>query len=213
MPLLGAQVDPEMRPAQIMSDADLERMTDYMNGLKQIESIESTFAANHASFADQMEMESMRIANTFGQIGSAMASAIGEMIKGEKDMGDIVAGLLQSIIQVVAGYLAQSVAASFAGGASVGGPAAPFTGAAAAATAMSLFSSLVPALMAEGGIVPGGYPNDSYPALLTSGERVVPPDKLDSMGGARELRGKFRIEGSDLVYIIDREQQRRNRYN
>ena len=35
--------------------------------------------------------------------------------------------------------------------------------------------------MADGGIVPPGYPNDSYPALLSSGEKVTPPKKL---GGA-----------------------------
>jgi len=28
--------------------------------------------------------------------------------------------------------------------------------------------------MAKGGIVPPGYPNDSYPAMLTSGETVLP---------------------------------------
>jgi hypothetical protein len=35
----------------------------------------------------------------------------------------------------------------------------------------------VPVPMKEGGIVPPGYPNDSYPALLTSGETVIPTDK------------------------------------
>lgn len=37
--------------------------------------------------------------------------------------------------------------------------------------------------LALGGIVPPGYPNDSYPALLTSGETVVPPDRLPEMMG------------------------------
>lgn len=34
-----------------------------------------------------------------------------------------------------------------------------------------------PAGMADGGVVPPGYPNDTYPALLTSGETVVPADR------------------------------------
>lgn len=36
-----------------------------------------------------------------------------------------------------------------------------------------------PAKFAEGGVVPGGYPNDTYPALLTSGETVTPAGGFD----------------------------------
>lgn len=32
--------------------------------------------------------------------------------------------------------------------------------------------------LAEGGIIPPGYPNDSFPAMLQSGEAVIPLDKL-----------------------------------
>jgi hypothetical protein len=41
--------------------------------------------------------------------------------------------------------------------------------------------------MKQGGIVPPGYPNDSYPAMLSSGEKVVPPKKLGMSGGNRKL--------------------------
>lgn len=38
--------------------------------------------------------------------------------------------------------------------------------------------------MATGGIVPAGFPNDTYPALLTSGEMVIPkPHPLPNMSG------------------------------
>ena len=40
------------------------------------------------------------------------------------------------------------------------------------------FKSFAGIGMAGGGVVPGGYPNDSYPAMLSSGEAVVPPGKL-----------------------------------
>lgn len=40
--------------------------------------------------------------------------------------------------------------------------------------------------MAMGGIVPAGFPNDTYPAMLSSGETVIPsPKPLPSMGGGR----------------------------
>lgn len=37
---------------------------------------------------------------------------------------------------------------------------------------------------AEGGVVPGGYPNDTYPAMLTSGETVTPAGGFDQFAAA-----------------------------
>lgn len=48
--------------------------------------------------------------------------------------------------------------------------------------------------LATGGIVPPGYPNDSYPAFLTSGETVVPAGKLD---------GLLRSSSEPLIYIVN----------
>ena len=36
---------------------------------------------------------------------------------------------------------------------------------------------------AMGGIVPPGYPNDTYPAALTSGETIVPAGQSPAMAG------------------------------
>lgn len=38
--------------------------------------------------------------------------------------------------------------------------------------------------MADGGVVPSGYPNDSYPAMLTSGETVTPAGGFDQFAAA-----------------------------
>jgi hypothetical protein len=54
--------------------------------------------------------------------------------------------------------------------------------------------------MAEGGIVPGGYPNDTYPARLTSGEMVVPPGKLSSVLG--QGNNKIRLEFKPVEFKI-----------
>lgn len=58
--------------------------------------------------------------------------------------------------------------------------------------------------MAKGGIVPSGYGNDTYPALLSSGEMVVPPGKLDDLRGSDAGSGvvEFRIDGYDLVGLF-----------
>jgi hypothetical protein len=59
--------------------------------------------------------------------------------------------------------------------------------------------------MANGGIVPAGYPNDSYPAMLTSGEMVVPPHKLPEFErNAVEVHVTVegKTKGKDIYYIM-----------
>lgn len=57
--------------------------------------------------------------------------------------------------------------------------------------------------MAQGGIVPSGYPNDSYPAMLSSNEAVIPLDRLSSMmntggGGFPSYLPVFELRGDVL---------------
>jgi len=67
-----------------------------------------------------------------------------------------------------------AVASSFAFGASIGGPVLGYALAAIAATAMAAQAANIAGVaLASGGIIPSGFPNDSMPARLTSGERVV----------------------------------------
>lgn len=79
----------------------------------------------------------------------------------------------------------EAVANATASGAKLPFPAniaAIIAGVAAVIAAISMIKSLTgkkkAAKMAEGGIIPSGYPNDTYPALLTSGEMVVPQDRV-----------------------------------
>lgn len=62
--------------------------------------------------------------------------------------------------------------------------------------------------MAYGGIVPPGYPNDSYPAMLTSGETVVPANKLPDFKrlGSSEINLNMDsiIRGQDLKVVLSR---------
>lgn len=169
---------------------------------------------SYSKTVDAMVESSQRLQSAFEAMGAAVGQALGEFIKGEAKFSDVAASLIQEIIKIVAGYLTESVAASFAGGASSGGPAAPFTGAAAAAAAISLFGSLVPALMASGGVVPGGYPGDTYPALLSSGEMVIPPHKLESvMGrGQQTVNVVGVIRGQDIHLINEKQTSKLSRY-
>lgn len=62
------------------------------------------------------------------------------------------------------------------------------------------------AMMKEGGVVPSGYPNDTYPAMLTSGEMVTPPGKLPMDIGTPNnvMQGEvvFKISGDELQGIL-----------
>jgi hypothetical protein len=59
---------------------------------------------------------------------------------------------------------------------------------------------------ATGGVVPSGYPNDSYPALLTSGETVVRPQTtdnlfklIDDMAAGKTSGGESMTETNNLL--------------
>lgn len=58
--------------------------------------------------------------------------------------------------------------------------------------------------MSYGGIVPSGYQNDSYPAMLSSGEVIIPPKRLpeferDTMDVNVVIEGVVR--GKDIYYV------------
>jgi TP901 family phage tail tape measure protein len=72
------------------------------------------------------------------------------------------------------------------------------------------------AKMAEGGVVPQGYPNDSYPAMLSSGETIMPPKKLPELENRSSdihLHGEWVNKGRDMYFVVKEEERvRRNAY-
>lgn len=70
---------------------------------------------------------------------------------------------------------------------------------------------------AEGGIVPSGFPNDTYPARLTSGETVIPPKKLDEVMRSinqSDSSGvvEFKIKDTYLVGILEKHGRKINSF-
>jgi hypothetical protein len=66
------------------------------------------------------------------------------------------------------------------------------------------------AKMSRGGIIPKGYPRDSYLARLSSGERVIPPQKLDHLepaGTNIHITLDGAIKNRDLALMIRRIKQ------
>lgn len=136
----------------------------------------------------------------YGDIAAAGAQGIGSIIStGIKggDMGKAAVGSLSSLLPALlslipgVGPIAQLLLGGLGGG---------------------LFSGMA-SKMATGGVVPSGYPNDTFPALLTSGETVLPFDA--SIGRQREtVTGDvhFYIEGDRLVGILEKRNKVRSKF-
>ena len=111
-----------------------------------------------------------------------------------------------AIVEKVAGLF--SVAISTAKGVMdalskvVTAPLAPWIIAMGAVQAAAIAAAPLPGL-AKGGVIPPGYPNDSYPALLTSGERVVPPGKLTDRPITVMLEGSLKSNMHELWVSLE----------
>jgi hypothetical protein len=128
----------------------------------------------------------------FASIGAGIADNSQTSREATKNM-------LKDINALITGLVIQSIMAS----------AMPLFGKLAlAATAGAISSGLMNQIpkMAQGGIVPRGYPNDSYPAMLSSGEMVVPPNKLPSNMGGGTLTA--RVSRGDLLFILEQGKDR-----
>jgi len=66
--------------------------------------------------------------------------------------------------------------------------------------------------MAQGGIIPAGYPNDTYPAMLSSHEAVIPLDKLNRRDDYEFEPVTFEIAGDRLEGILRKRMKKTSTY-
>lgn len=131
--------------------------------------------------------ETAKQAVTASGIGVTLAAAAAETVKAEASTASAIAGAASSTAWIPIVGVALAVA-----------------GITALMIAMSSAKNKtkVPG-MANGGVVPSGYPNDSYPAMLTSGETVIPPDKLGADFGRRAKQEVvFKIGHRELIAVL-----------
>ena len=128
------------------------------------------------------------IANSVADMSKTIGQAIGGMEMTFEDMAMAVVG---SIMSVVSALLVETVIALAAHETVKSGLLGLLiAGTIGLSAVMALLSkskaeaakATKGVKMAGGGVVPSGYPNDTYPALLTSGETVTPPGALSNLG-------------------------------
>lgn len=163
------------------------------------------------------------LGNTMQYVFGGFAEVIGSSLMSTEDIladfgrffADFVKQMIVKLIAatIAAAALAVVLTAITGGGVSVGGI---FKG-------MSKFKDFFKAGFgqfsgfgaANGLVVPSGFPNDTYPAMLTSKERVLTPAQNrayeSGMAGGIKLSGEFRIKGTDLVLLYDETKSRTGR--
>jgi len=141
------------------------------------------------------------VSDMANQIGRALAGAEGAFFS----LGSVV---LSTSRQIIGELLKQAFLNLIVKGSTKGLP-----GLIAAAVGVGVLEGMwnkfksKAARMQHGGEVPSGFPNDTYPAMLTSGEKVIPP------GGLKE-NNKFEfvnppmLDGESAYWLIKRTEKR-----
>jgi hypothetical protein len=91
-------------------------------------------------------------------------------------------------------------------------PMGPIMAGIAAAAGSIQIAAIRAAPLAKGGIIPPGYPGDTFPAMLTSGEMVIPSHEADHLykRGRLDINigGEIGCRGEDLYWAIEQKNVR-----
>jgi tape measure domain-containing protein len=173
---------------------------------------------------EQLQLQQDRIRLISEAVQSTLAPAFGAFFEtvangGSDAFGKLADNLIKALKKIIVELLtAIATAAAFAAvlsiifpgvGAAAGGFSGLFTGFLGGGGGLA---GLIPGL-AQGGIVPDGYPNDTYLARLSSGEAVIPLSKLNGMldrGGATFIPSTT-LRGEDIVISYQRASKNLNR--
>jgi TP901 family phage tail tape measure protein len=168
---------------------------------------------------DKLAFSVRRMASTLSNALTDVAMQLGSVFAGTEGawMG-IVDTLLQTASSVINVFLAEAAAALLMHKAVTMPIGGLIAGAIAVGALMALWEGYKGSLnnaaqMKEGGVVPPGYPNDTFPALLSTGETVVPYDAMaKSQQGSITGDVHFYIEGDRLVGILEKRRKVKSKF-
>jgi TP901 family phage tail tape measure protein len=200
--LINSQID-LLKSKEFITTKDIEDIEKYNSQLKNLEA--------QLQALDLQKQVFQIIGQSIVQMTDQMGSALAEGASVFDVFAESILSTAQKVIQTL---LMEAIATLYLTGASKG-----LLGLAAASIGVSFLLASFKKLrsqtqevakMAGGGKVPPGYPNDTYPALLSSGEVVTPPDKLDSLIGRAHITVEVVgvAKGEDLHYVMKQVEKR-----
>lgn len=169
-------------------------------GLSLIQGVQavSTFMKNLDTMATKK--------NTQEEIKNTIAKSLNATVTMASVPAANALAAAQNMLAIANGNVAVTGAAASTSWIPIVGVGLAIAGVIAMVAAMSNAKNKV-ANLADGGIIPRGYPNDTFPANLSSNEAVIPLDRLPQMIGLRSGNGskkvEFVIEGRVLKAILE----------
>lgn len=150
------------------------------------------------------------LTRTFTELGSALGASLATAGNGFRSFSTIAAQELRKVLIAQIKVLLANLGIA-------AGPAGLLAGLAGgffAGQISKLFSNVNIPGLADGGIIPNGYANDSFLARLSSGEAVVDINKLyDSIErGGNQGSLIARVAGDELLVMLDRTRAKRQRF-
>ena len=146
-------------------------------------------------------------------IGGSIAQMVAD---GTASLKAFAKAALLAIADIIGALIKQGVAAAITGSIQTApGPVGLALAAAAGGIASGLLRGAIAKIkvpkLAAGGIIPPGFEGDRFPAMLNSGEAVIPLDKLFRVLGNGGGPTEFVVRGADLVAVMGRAQYNNNR--
>jgi len=165
-----------------------------------------------AELAEKTQFYASTMAQAFSAVGGAIISAFGEADTAGKQF---LLSMGKMVLDILAQALAASMANAITGATGAAAVAGPFAPAVLPATIATMIGSVVGAFaaipaFANGGIVSGPTMGlmGEYQGARNNPEVITPLDKLQGMlniGGGMEGNVNFRIEGTSLVGVLNRQ--------
>jgi tape measure domain-containing protein len=215
-------------PPILTSDREL---TDAEKRAAKIKEIQEGIANGTLKFSDAFTQASEIISENgtlmqqaFLGMGDAISQAA---LQGEASFAKLGQAALGAAAKIIRAYIQQGVAAAVAKAlSSVPFPLNLAAGAAAGGIAAALFTRAIGAIGVKGfargtSYAPGGVAlvGEQGPELinLPRGSQVFPTPQTNQMlnnigGGGVNVTGEFRVQGTDLVLVLERAQQKVNRF-
>jgi hypothetical protein len=146
-------------------------------------------------------------------IGGSIAQMVAD---GTASLKAFAKAALLAIADIIGALIKQGVAAAITGSIQTApGPVGLALAAAAGGIASGLLRGAIAKIkvpkLAAGGIIPPGFEGDRFPAMLNSGEAVIPLDKLFRVLGNGGGPTEFVVRGADLVAVMGRANYNNNR--